>query len=176
MCQLSTIPVIAVIPPALPTTYHQERHIQGVSVVYKWRSMSHRVGDGSVLIDEEIYHRTFSSFEILVSESACLQNIRYMTRGRVSEWKQLSSSGMNLSGKQGLELKTDSRESPLKLKVLLSKIFGLLRSSIFNISGIDSFEILFPICQGFTQTRFHVSQLLHYPMPRWSICRGLSAG
>ena len=77
MCQLSTIPVIAVIPPALPTTYHQERHIQGVSVVYKWRSMSHRVGDGSVLIDEEIYHRAFSSFEIHVSESACLQNITY---------------------------------------------------------------------------------------------------
>ena len=39
--------------------------------------MSHRVGDGSVLIDEEIYHRTVSSFEILVSESACLQNITY---------------------------------------------------------------------------------------------------
>ena len=159
MCQLSTIPVIAVIPPALPTTYHQERHIQGVSVVYKWRSMSHRVGDGSVLIDEEIYHRTFSSFEILVSESACLQNIRYMTRGRVSEWKQLSSSGMNLAGKQGLELKTESTESSLKLKVLLkfSNIFGFLRSSIFNISGIDSFDILFP-----TLSRVHTNEVQRF--------------
>ena len=29
------------------------------------------------VIDEEIYHRTFSSFEILLSESARLQNITY---------------------------------------------------------------------------------------------------
>ena len=72
----------------------------------------------------------------------------------------MSSSGMNLSGKQGLELKTESKESSLKLKVLLkfSNIFGFLRSSIFNISGIDSFDILFP-----TLSRVHTNEV-----PRFS--------
>ena len=131
----------------------RKTYIQGVSIIYDPRDCCYSSRFAYNIPSRKTYSRCVSCLQVKINVSQswrwkcpdwrgdlpwyilkfwnpcfwkCLSAKHHIWQGsRVSEWKQLSSSGMNLAGKQGLELKTESRESPLNLKVLLklSEIF-----------------------------------------------------